>query len=123
MRRNVRIRRSAAMGWLRGICGILQSIAKITFTRGELFLPYEYLYSGQTDGIDVDRTSNITGFITVPDREFGVLETPNGRVEFVEFIGVTDRELLAVRNGGIDVRGLYGELQSDVTDYHRESVR
>ena len=108
---------------LRGICGILQSIAKITFTRGELFLPYEYLYSGQTDGIDVDRTSNITGFITVPDREFGVLETPNGRVEFVEFIGVTDRELLAVRNGGIDVRGLYGELQSDVTDYHRESVR
>lgn len=108
---------------LKGICGILQSIAKLTFTKGELFLPYEYLYSGQKDGIDVNQKSNITGFITVPDREFGVMETPNGRVEFVEFIGVTDRELLAVRKGEIDVKGLYEELGSDVTDYHRESVR
>lgn len=108
---------------LKGICGILQSIARITFTKGELFLPYEYLYSGQTEGIDVGQSSNITGFITIPDQEFGVMETPNGRVEFVEFIGVTDGELRAVQKGETSVKGLYQELCSDVTDYHRESVR
>ena len=30
---------------IRDICGILQSIARITFTYGEFFKVYEYLYS------------------------------------------------------------------------------
>ena len=52
------------------VCGILQSIARITFTKGELFNVYEYLYTGQTTGIDSKQKSNITGFITVPDDKF-----------------------------------------------------
>ena len=43
-------------------------------------------------------------------------------VEFVEFIGATNNELLALKNKELDVRGLYQKLGSDVTDYHRESV-
>ncbi|MCM1183910.1 MAG: suppressor of fused domain protein [Roseburia sp.] len=105
------------------ICGILQSIARITFTSGELFNAYEYVYTGQTQGIDAKTQSNITGFITIPDKELRTIDTPNGRVEFVEFIGVTNDELLAVHNGKIDVKGLYDALGSDVTDYNRSSVR
>lgn len=104
------------------ICGILQSIARITFTNGEVFRAYEYLYTGQTEGIDSRMQSDITGFITVPDSRFKTINTPNGRVDFVEFIGVTDRELLAIRNKETDVRELYGKLGSDITDYHRNSV-
>lgn len=104
------------------ICGILQSIARITFTRGEIFRAYEYLYTGQTEGIDSRMQSNITGFITVPDSGLHTIDTPNGRVDFVELIGVTDRELLAIRNKEVDVRGLYGKLGSDITDYHRKPV-
>lgn len=33
------------------ICGILQAIARMTFTRGDIFEPYHYLYTGQTRGI------------------------------------------------------------------------
>lgn len=33
---------------IKGIRGILQSIARITFTRSEIFKSYEYLYIGQT---------------------------------------------------------------------------
>ncbi len=51
------------------ICGILQSIARITFTKGEVFSAYEYLYTGQTQGIDTEMKSNITGFITIPDNK------------------------------------------------------
>ena len=107
---------------IKGICGILQSIARITFTNGEVFKAYEYLYTGQTEGIDVNMKSNITGFITIPDKEFNSIDTPNGKVEFVEFIGATNAELIALKNKEIDVKTIYDKIGSDVTNYNRESV-
>ncbi|GAA6490908.1 MAG TPA: suppressor of fused domain protein [Candidatus Bariatricus faecipullorum] len=107
---------------IRCMCGILQTIARITFTKGEIFRPYEYLYTGQTQGIDSRMESGITGFLTIPDSSLQAIETPNGRVEFTEFIGATDAELLAVKNRETDVKGLYEKLGSDVTDYYRNSV-
>ena len=104
------------------VCGILQSIARITFTKGELFNTFENLYTGQTTGIDYNQKSNITGFITVPDDKFNEIDTPNGKVCFVEFIGVTDNELKAVLNKEIRVKELFEKLGSDVTSYNRESV-
>lgn len=107
---------------IRCVCGILQSIAKITFTKGELFNIYECLYTGQTVGIDCNRKSNITGFITIPDDKFTEIDTPNGKVCFVEFIGATDNELRAIQNKEISVKELFEKLGSDVTDYNRNSV-
>ena len=104
------------------ICGILQSIARITFTKGEVFNSYEYLYTGQTEGIDYNRKSNITGFITVPDDKFHEINTQNGKVNFVEFIGVTDNELKAIQKKQITVNELYKKIGSDVTSYNRNSV-
>lgn len=104
------------------ICGILQSIARITFTKGEVFNSYEYLYTGQTEGIDYNRKSNITGFITVPDDKFHEINTQNGKVNFVEFIGVTDNELKAIQKKQITVKELYKKIGSDVTSYNRNSV-
>lgn len=104
------------------ICNILQSIARITFTKGEIFKVYEYLCTGQTQGIDVRKQSNITGFITIPDTSFKSINTPNGKLDFVEFIGVTNDELLALKNKEIDVETLYSKIGSDITDYKRKSV-
>lgn len=104
------------------VCGILQSIARITFTKGELFNVYEYLYTGQTTGIDSKQKSNITGFITVPDDKFKEINTPNGKVCFVEFVGVTDNELKAIHNKEIRVKELYEKIVTDVTNYNRQSV-
>lgn len=104
------------------ICGILQSIARITFTNGEIFDTYEYLYSGQKEGMDYNKKSNITGLITIPDDKFHEIDTDNGKVHFVEFIGVTDSEITAVKNKQITVKELYEKIGSDVTNYNRESV-
>lgn len=104
------------------ICGILQSIARITFVNKEVFKPYEYIYTGQTTGIDSLQKSNITGFITIPDVKAKELDTPNGKVMFVEFVGVTDKELKAVMNKEINVKDLYVKLGTDVTDYNRNDV-
>ena len=107
---------------LKGICGILQTIARATFSSGEIFRPYEYLYTGQTEGMDVNKKSNITGFITIPDEKAGIIDTVNGKVEFIQFIGVTDNELKAIQNKETTVKELYEKLNSDVTNYSRKSV-
>jgi len=104
------------------IYGILQSIARITFTKGEVFNAYEYLYTGQTQGIDTEMKSNITGFITIPDSKLNSINTSNGKVDFIEFIGVTDLELIALKNKELDVKSLYEKIGSDITNYNRESV-
>ena len=107
---------------LKGICGILQSIARITFNSGELFRPYEYLYTGQKTVMDIHKKSQLTGFITIPDTSVKAMDTPNGKMEFVQLIGMTDAELLKLRNKETTVRELYSALNTDITDYHRNSI-
>ena len=104
------------------VCGILQSLSRITFTKGEVFKSFEYVYTGQTEGIDSKQKSNITGFITIPDSTVDSIETKNGKVDFVEFIGVTDAEIKAVHNKTLTVAELYERLKTDVTSYNRQSV-
>lgn len=48
-------------------------------------------------------------------------EDPNGRVKFLEFIGMTDAELKTLKTHD-SVKQIYEKLGSDVTDYHRLSL-
>lgn len=102
--------------------GTLQHIAKTVFENGEIYGFFEYLYSGQTEGLNVSEDSEITGFITVPDFKLKEINTPNGKVKFIELIGATNRELEAIMSKKIDVIGLCKKLGNDVTDYRRKSV-
>lgn len=106
---------------IRCVCGILQSIARITFKGNEIFRPYEYIYTGQKAGVDVKQESNLTGFICVPDSSAQTIHTPNGKVEFLQLIGMTDAELLTLKSGK-SVEDIYKKLGSDLTDYHRDSI-
>lgn len=104
------------------ICGILQTIARMTFNNDEMFYANEYVYTGQKQGIDYKQKSLLTGLITIEDPQFKSMDTPNGKVDFVEFIGVTDAELRAVMDKELTLGELYQKLGSDVTDYSRESA-
>lgn len=106
---------------IRNICGILQMIARLTFTRGEIFGPDEYIYTGQTQGIDAKQQSNLTGFITIADPTVNPIDTPNGKVTFLELIGMTDAELKTLGDHA-SVADIYARLGSDITDYHRNSI-
>lgn len=67
--------------------------------------------------------SNITGLIVIPDNDLESTNTLNGKVHFVEFIGVTNDRLLAIKNKNSSVLEVYKQLDSDITDYNRSSVR
>ena len=61
-----------------------------------------------------------TGFITAED-EAGTIDTPNGKVDFIKLIGVTDAELKAIMAKTLRVQELAGKI-GDLTDYTRESI-
>jgi hypothetical protein len=106
---------------LKSVAGLLQQVARITFRNGDIFQNNEYIYTGQTAGIDFNQQSALTGFICVYDPTVNTLETPNGRVEFIELIGMTDAELKTL--GSHDsVAEIFKRLGSDVTDYNRSSI-
>lgn len=106
---------------LKCVCGLLQQIAGTTFNNGELYNAWEWIYSGQKEGIDGRQISALTGFITVPDTKVKGIDTPNGHVDFVEFVGVTNEELLKIQSKETNVRELFEKI-GDVTDYNRESA-
>ena len=106
---------------IRCVCGNFQNLAKITFNNGELFNAWEWIYTGQKNGIDVRQMSALTGFITVPDTLVRGIDTPNGHVDFVEFIGATDAELLKIQSKETTVRELFEKI-GDMTDYSRKSL-
>ena len=104
------------------IVTIFQELARRTFETGEVYQPFEYIYTGQLLGFDREQESALTGFITVPDVEAQPLETVHGRVDFIELVGVTDAELQQILNEEETAQGLYARLGSDLTDYGRQSL-
>lgn len=108
-------------GELRCMAGILQAIARVSYKEGDIFAPEEYIYTGQTAGMDAEQKSAITGFITKED-EMGEIMTPNGKVQFVQLIGATDAELKMLVDKKMTVAQLAEKIGTDLTDYGRKSV-
>lgn len=104
----------------KNICGILQSIARMSFENGEIFMPGEYIYTGQTSGMDADGTSQITGFVTMEDA-LGTIQTPNGSVQFVQLVGATDAELQQLIQEKKTVADILEQIPDGITDYKRTS--
>ena len=103
------------------ICGILQTLGRITFENGDIFLPFEYIYTGQKTGMDSKSISNITGFVTVPD-EVGEINTPNGLLQFVQLVGMTDAELKTIVDKKNTVEEMIEKLGHSMTDFKRKSL-
>lgn len=106
---------------IKTVVGFLQQLARYIFESGAIFNPYEYIWTKQKEGIDTEQKSKITGFITIPD-EAGEINTPNGKVIFVELVGATDSELNAIYDKKITVKELAQKIGTDITDYSRESL-
>lgn len=90
---------------IKNAVGFLQQLARYVFESGAILNPYEYIWTKQKEGIDAKQKSKITGFITLPD-EAGEINTPNGKVLFVELLGAADEELNAIYSKKITVEEL-----------------
>jgi hypothetical protein len=73
---------------------MLQNLARYVFDSGKVLEPGHHLNANGP--IARDRATRLRGLLFVADPELPPIETPNGRVEFVEAVGVTLDELVAI---------------------------
>ena len=97
---------------------LLQMIAGITVNNGHQFTPGQFLAMGQQRGLDAASKSAITGFITKED-DIGTVESPFGKVQLVQLIGVKAEEIEQMKNKTMTPAQLAEILKDGLTDYKR----
>lgn len=101
---------------------LLQNMGRYVFNSGNILSPGDYLDANGPICLGSD--TKLTALAFSEDGELPALHTPNGRVEFVQMIGITEDELEAMKTWST-----YGLLEAcqellpaHITDLARESM-
>ncbi|MCP3774046.1 suppressor of fused domain protein [Paenibacillus sp. MZ04-78.2] len=74
---------------------LLQNMARYVFKSGNIFRSGDYLDANGPICLDAD--TQLTALAFVEDPELPAIDTPNGRVQFVQMVGITRDELEAMQ--------------------------
>lgn len=101
---------------------MLGNLARYTFTKKQFFEPEQYV-AGDGKSICQGRESAITALVIVNDTELEGVDTVYGRLDFLQLVGITQREFEAI-NGKVDnIRLLLERMREEnpklVTDLNR----
>ena len=73
------------------VCNLLQNLAKYVFDSGRWFEPYHWIPANGP--IRLDYETDIVGLAFIADPVLEPINSPHGRVEFVQAFGITQNEL------------------------------
>ena len=73
----------------------MQNIAKYVFTSGNYFEPFHVFPANSPIRLGYD--TSITAVAFVLDPELGEIDTPHGKVQFLQAVGITTKELEELR--------------------------
>ena len=74
---------------------VLSNLARYTYQQESFFEPYQYI-SFRGNSICAERESALTGLLIVNDTEVEGVDTVYGRTDFMQLVGITQKELEAV---------------------------
>lgn len=101
---------------------MLSNLARYTYTRKKIFEPKQYV-AGNGTSIHVGVESQITALLVINDTEAEGIDTVHGRVDFLQLIGITQRELEAIKENHDNIEVLLHDMKKDnpnlVTDMKR----
>ncbi|WP_020618260.1 suppressor of fused domain protein [Paenibacillus daejeonensis] len=101
---------------------MLQNMARYVFNSGNVFNSGDHLDANGPIMLDSDTKLTALAFITDP--ELGEINTPHGKVAFVQAVGITGDELQATQEWntlGV-LRVLAGTYPAYITDLERDSI-
>lgn len=70
---------------------VMLNLARYVDKSGKWFEAYHFIPANSP--IRLDTNTELTGFAFAPDPVLGSIDTPNGRVDFLQMVGITQREL------------------------------
>jgi len=100
----------------------LQNLARYVFESGNIFKSGDYLNANGP--IALEEETHITALAFTLDPELPPIDTPNGYLEFLQVVGITDDEELAVKIWSTQkvLKVFSPYLPLYITDLHRESL-
>ena len=69
----------------------MQNLAKYVYNSKKWFEAYHFIPTNSSLRLNTD--TKLVGVAFAPDPVLGGIDTPNGRVEFLQMVGITQREL------------------------------
>jgi hypothetical protein len=83
---------------------ILQTLARYVFKTNKVFEEYQRLSANGPIRVETD--TDITAFVFYTDPEFNEIETPHGRIKFLQLFGITTQEYQDLKSGKYDAATL-----------------
>lgn len=106
------------------VCNLIQNLGRYVFDSGKWFEEYHWIPANGPIRLDSD--SDIVGIVFVADPELPATDTPHGRVEFLQMVGITSRELDDIKEQRRTPRDVIEDLRAGnpllVTDLTRRTV-
>ena len=90
------------------VCNFIQNIAKYVFQTGNCFNKFHWLPANWP--IKSDSDTKITWVIFILDQELGEMDTPHGKVMFLQMIGITDPDIEQLKDDKISCEQLYEQV-------------
>ncbi|WP_249659611.1 suppressor of fused domain protein [Lysinibacillus fusiformis] len=101
---------------------LLQNMGRYVFNSGNVFRAGDYLDANGPICLDAD--TQLTALAFTHDPELAEMDTPNGKVEFIQMVGITEDELEAMQTWktlGVLQAGI-NQIPSYITDLTRSSL-
>lgn len=102
----------------------LQNIAKYVFKTGNYFDDHHYMPANGPICLNSDTKIHALAFITDP--ELGEMQTPHGKVKFLQVVGLTQKEYERVKENKSELEKIFSKLSDGnsllVTDLGRGEV-
>ena len=93
---------------------MLSNLARYTYTSERWFEPFECIHGGTPLHAGTD--SKITSLITVADTSAQSLDTLNGKVDFIQLVGITEEEYQAIQQDLENIHKLIELMKQDNPD-------
>ena len=103
---------------------MLSNLARYTYTKSVFFQPFEYI-AGNGAPIKTDSNSKLTALIVVQDTELKEIDTIHGKLDFMQLVGITQKELEAIKENPDFCKELVEIMKKDnpmlITDLSRKN--
>jgi hypothetical protein len=101
---------------------MLSNLANYTYTKKRFFEPMQFI-AGNGTSLHIGAESAITALLVVNDTEANGIDTVHGRVDFIQLVGITQRELEILKEDRSKAEILVENMKKDnlylVTDMKR----
>ncbi|MES2041272.1 MAG: suppressor of fused domain protein [Pseudomonadota bacterium] len=78
-------------------CNLVQNLARYVFNSKKWFEQYHWIPANGP--IRLESNTDIVGLSFVTDPELGIIDTPHGKLEFLQMVGLTSKELELIKAG------------------------